>query len=118
MSQPSNGITAEVIRGVMPPYHLSADLLQATFAALPRPPQDASTAWRQARITRYIEEIAPPKPADAEQARLAAQILIVRELADTITTKAHAPDATIEQVCRLARTTVALLRTAVALDRT
>jgi hypothetical protein len=44
MSEPSNGITAEVIRGVMPPYHLSADLLQATFAALPRPPPDATPA--------------------------------------------------------------------------
>jgi hypothetical protein len=35
MSTPSNGITAEAIRGVMPPYRLSRDLLAATFAALP-----------------------------------------------------------------------------------
>ncbi len=68
MSQPSNGITAEVIRNVMPPYHLSADLLQATFAALPPPPPDASSPWREARITRLTEEIVAPKPADAEQA--------------------------------------------------
>jgi hypothetical protein len=42
MSIPSNGITPEVIRGVMAPYHLSLDLLHATFAALPAPPRDAT----------------------------------------------------------------------------
>jgi hypothetical protein len=40
MTIPSNGITADVIRDLMPPYHLSADLLAATFITLPprRPP--------------------------------------------------------------------------------
>ena len=36
MTLPSNGITADLIRDIMPPYHLSADLLAGTFAALPR----------------------------------------------------------------------------------
>ena len=52
MSAPSNGITAEDIREMMPPYTLSDDLLQATFAALAPPSRDASTAWRHARIAR------------------------------------------------------------------
>jgi hypothetical protein len=36
MTLPSNGITADLIRDILPPYHLSADLLAGTFAALPR----------------------------------------------------------------------------------
>jgi len=47
MPQPFNGITAEVIRNGMPLYHLSADLLNATLATLPPPPQHASTPTRQ-----------------------------------------------------------------------
>jgi hypothetical protein len=45
MAQPSNGITPEVIRDLMPPYELSPDLLQPTFAAIPRPPPDATPEW-------------------------------------------------------------------------
>jgi hypothetical protein len=112
MSLPSNGITADVIREMMPPYHLSTDLLEGTFAALPPPPQDASASWRQARITRLLAEIAALMPADPAQARIATQILIVRELADTITRQAYAPGVTVEQMCRLARTTAELVRTA------
>src|SRR5277367_6311445 len=100
MSQPSNGITPEVIRSVMPPYHLSPDLLQATFAppptpppaptspppppptpaALPPPPPDSTTAWRHAHIARLTQEISALMPANAAQARIAAQIVITREL--------------------------------------
>src|SRR5208337_4866441 len=118
MSLPSNGITADVIRDIMPPYRLDADLLAGTFAALPPPPPDAPQAWRYAHITRVLQEITAFKPADAAQARIAAQLLIVRELSDTITARAYAPEVTIEQMCRVARTTGELLRTANALERT
>jgi len=117
MSQPSNGITAEVIRGVMPPYHLSQDLLHATFATLPAPPPDATPAWRRARITRLTTEIVAPKPADAGQARMSAQLLITRELADTFAKAALAPGLTIEQMCRLGRTASGLVCTTIELDR-
>ena len=43
----ANGVTADVIRGMMPPYHLRADLLQATFAVLPPPPANATAGWRR-----------------------------------------------------------------------
>jgi hypothetical protein len=47
MSLPSSGITADVIRDIMPPYHLSADLLDGTFARCPRrrktPPRPGGT---------------------------------------------------------------------------
>jgi hypothetical protein len=118
MSIPSNGITPEVIRGVMQPYRLSPDLMAATIAALPAPPPNSTTAWRQARITRQLQEIAALKPADAAQAHIAAQILTTRELADAFTARAQAPNLEINQMCRLGRTGAELLRSAAALDRT
>jgi hypothetical protein len=117
MSLPSNGITADVIRDVMPPYHLSADLLKGTFRALPAPPADASTSWRHERIARLIGEITTLKPADASQARIAAQILIVREAMDDTFNKAYAPELTVEQLCRLRRTAAALTSSVGMLER-
>jgi len=77
MSLPSNGLTAEVIRNVMPPYHLSADLRHAAFATLP--PHHTCTPWRHARSTRLIQEIGTCKPTDAGQARIVALLRIVCE---------------------------------------
>jgi hypothetical protein len=117
MSQPSNGITAEVIRDSMPPYELSADLLNATFAAIPRPPPEATTEWSHARIARLTQEISTLMPANAAQARIAAQILIYRELADTLAAHAHASAADLPLMCRLSRTADALVHTATSLGR-
>jgi hypothetical protein len=117
MSQPSNGITPEVIRQVMPPYELSPDLLQATFAAIPRPPPNATAAWRHARIARLTQEISTLMPANAAQARIAAQILIYRELADAVATQAHASRTDIPLMCRLACAAAKLVQTATSLDR-
>jgi hypothetical protein len=117
MSQPSNGITPEVIRDLMPPYELSPDLLQATLAAIPRPPPDATPAWRHAHIARLTQEISTLMPANAAQARIAAQILIYRELADTLAAHAHASTADLPLMCRLSRTADALVQTATSLGR-
>ncbi len=117
MSEPSNGITPEVLRGIMPPYELSPDLLQATLAAIPRPPPEATTAWRHARIARLTQEISTLMPANAAQARIASQILIYRELADTLATQAHTPGLEIPVLCRLARTAAALVQTVATLER-
>jgi hypothetical protein len=117
MSIPSNGITPEVIRESMAPYLLSLDLLHATFAAIPAPPPDATPAWRRARVTRLTAEIVAPMPANADQARISAQVLIFRELADTSAKAAQAPGQTAEQMCRLARTANGLMRTAIELRR-
>src|ERR1017187_8648915 len=70
MTPPTNGITPEVIREMMPPYHLSADLLAAAFASIPPPSPDATQAWRQKRAARLVQEIAGLMPADAPQARI------------------------------------------------
>src|SRR5665213_2608828 len=118
MSLGSAGITANVFQEMMPQYHLSADLLDGTLKALPPPPPDAPETWRLARITRLISEITTLLPADAAQARLAAQIVVVRELADTMANRAYMPDVTVEQMCRLGRTSAELVRTAALLERT
>ena len=117
MTPPSNGITAEVIRDIMPQYHLSHDLLEATILSLPPPPADAPTSWREARITRLVQEIAAYLPADAAQARLASQILIVRELADRLATRAYAPELTVAEMCRLSRASGSLVQTVTGLER-
>ena len=118
MSLPSNGITPEVIREMMPPYQLSADLLTAALAAVPAPPPGATQAWRLERATRLVQEIAGLMPADAPQARIAAVIVIVREAADDTFTWANAPGLTVEQVCRLRRTAGGLTVSAAALELT
>ncbi len=117
MSIPTNGITAEVIRSVMPPYTLSPDLLESTFRAIPAPPADATAAWRHARIARLVQEIGGLMPADAPQARIAAEILIAREAVVDTYARSDAPGLTVEQVCRLRRTAADLTRSAVALER-
>ncbi len=117
MSLITNGITAGVIRGMMPPYHLSPDLLEATFAAFPAPPPDATAAWRQARVGRLLQEFATLMPANAAQARMVSQILIMRELADVIAARAHAPDLTEVQMARVGRASAELSRMAMGLVR-
>ena len=117
MSFPSNGITPAVIREMMPPYHLDNDLLGAMFAALPPPPPDASAAWRRARIIRLMHEISTLVPANAAQARIATEIVVTRALADTITARAYAPDLTMLQMCRVARSAAEVRRTAIGLER-
>jgi hypothetical protein len=109
---------AEIIRDTLPRYRLSADLLAAMFASIPAPLPHATTAWRQARVARLVREVAGLIPADAPQARIAAQIVIMREVTDDTFRQAGAPGLTVEQVCRLPRTASALVMSAAALERT
>ncbi len=117
MSLITNGITADVIREMMPPYRLSADLLEATFAALPPPPANAPPDWRQLRVARLTQEFATLMPANAAQARIVSQILILRGLADAVAARAHAPELTPELMARVGRASAELARTATGLLR-
>ena len=56
-------------------------------------------------------------PADAPQARIAAQILIVREAMDDTFARGGAPGLPVEQICRLRRTGSALTNSVAALER-
>ncbi len=73
-------------------------------------------AWRHARITRLLGEIVALKPAAAAPAGIATQLLILRELTDTLTARVHAPGVTTEQRCRHSRTVADLDRSATTLD--
>jgi hypothetical protein len=82
---------------MMPPYRLSPDLLDATFAALSPPPVGAPRARRQARVV--------------------SQILILRDLAAATAIRAHAPDLTPLQIGRVGRVSAEVARTASGLVR-
>ena len=67
MSHPSTGITLRTIQEAMPEYHIDTDLIGGVLTAMPPLPPDASAAWRRARLTRVIEEVAARVPMDAAQ---------------------------------------------------
>ena len=117
MTLPSNGITAEAIPEVTPPYQLSADLLAAMFAALPAPPADATMAWRQTRASRLVQAVAARMPADAVQARTATQIVTVHEAAADTLAMAFAPGLTVRQISALRRAGAALAAVGLGLER-
>ena len=117
MNVPTIGITADLIREAMPPYELSTDLLDAMFAATRAPPPDASVAWGEERARRLILEVTGYMPADAPQARIAAQLVIVRQATDDTFALADAPGLAMEHVSRLRRTAGALITAGLALER-
>ena len=120
MAIPSNGITAEVIQELMPQFIIGDDLIGGILDAIPAPPAGASVAWRHARIARIIEETTALLPADAAQARHAAQIVILRDVADDTMRCSHAVTGTamtVEQMCRVRRTADKLICTAERLER-
>src|SRR5208283_1356722 len=98
MTLPTNGITPDIIRAVMPP-------------------SDATMAWRQERAARLVHEVAGLMPADAPQARIAAEIVIAREAADASFAQANTPGLAVEQVCRLRRIASTLMNSAAVLER-
>jgi len=91
MSQFSNAVTADVICETIPPRRRNADLPQATFAAVPAPPPDASATWRQARISRLIQEILACEPADTGQTSIAVQQVGLHVLANRPSRQTPAP---------------------------
>jgi hypothetical protein len=117
MSDPSAGITFRVIQEAMPEYHLAPDLLGGVLTAMPPPPASATAAWRHARISRIIEELAARVPMDAAQGHLAGQIVVTQFLADDMAARIHAPGLALPEMCRLTRTTDDLLRTVARLER-
>jgi hypothetical protein len=64
-----------------------------------------------------VREISVLMPADAAQAKLAAQIVVYRETADDTLDRANVPGLTVEQVCRVRRAAADLTRTSATLER-
>ena len=117
MPDPSTGITFRTIQEAMPEYHLSHDLLHGVLTAMPPPPPDATPAWRKARLTRIIEEIAARVPMDPAQGHLAGQLVVVQFLADEMMQRLMTPDLPLAERRLTARTTDELLRSVVRLER-
>jgi hypothetical protein len=114
---PANGITAEVIRDCMKPYGFSPDLLEDFVASLPPPPPEASTAWRHRHLTRLVQEVAIFMPADDAQARLATEVVGLRELAGVLRRRAADPGVPTGELCRLGRTAADMMRAAITGER-
>ena len=114
---PANGITAEVIRDCMKPYGFSPDLLEDFVASLPPPPPEASTAWRLRHLTRLVQEVAIFMPADDAQARLATEVVGLRELAGVLRRRAADPGVPTGELCRLGRTAADMMRAAITGER-
>jgi hypothetical protein len=114
---PTNGITAEVIRDCMQPYGFNPDLLEDFVASLPPPPPEASAAWRLRHLTRLVQEVAIFMPADDAQARLATDVVGLRELAGVLRRRAVAPGVAVGEQCRLSRTVADVVRAALAAER-
>ena len=84
---------------------------------MPPPPPDASPAWRRARLTRIIEEVAARVPMDAAQGHLAGQLVVVQFLADDMVGRITAPGLALAERRLVARTADDLLRSVVRLER-
>ncbi len=87
------------------------------FAAIPPPPAAATAAWRHARVTRVIEEVAARVPMDAAQGHLAAQIAVFQFMADGLAAQIHAPGLDMLEMYRLTRLMDALAQTVARLER-
>ena len=117
MSDPSTGITLRTIQEAMPEYHIATDLLDGVLTAMPPPPPDASPAWRRARLTRVIEEVAARVPMDAAQGHLAGQLVVVEFLADDMLGRITMPGLALAERRLVSRTADNLLRSVVRLER-
>ena len=117
MSEDPAAITFRVIQELMPEYHIPPDLLNGVFAAIPPPPAAATAAWRHARVTRVIEEVAARVPMDAAQGHLAAQIAVFQFMADGLAAQIHAPGLDMLEMYRLTRLMDALAQTVARLER-
>jgi hypothetical protein len=118
MTEPSNGITFRTIQEAMPEYHIDTDLVNGVLTAMPPPPPDASAAWRRARLTRIIEEVAARVPLEAAQGHLAGQLVVVQFLADDMLGRIATPGLALAERRLAIRTADDLLRSVVRLERT
>lgn len=114
-------VKAEHTHGVTqvatPTYRLSDDLLDRVQAALPPMVANAPLAWQRTRRKWIIKEIAALHPADALQAVLAGQIVMLRHLAASLMGRAGLRTTSLAQARLLGRTAAALAGTGQQLER-
>ena len=110
--------THRVTQVATPTYRLSDDLLDRVQAALPPMVANAPLAWQRTRRKWIIKEIAALHPADALQAVLAGQIVMLRHLAASLMGRAGLRTTSLDQARQLGRTAAALTGTCERLERT
>jgi hypothetical protein len=93
-----------------PTYRLGDDQLDPVLADLPSMIADAPLAWQRTRRRWIRREIATLHPADALQARLAGQIVVLRHLAVRTLGVADLGSNSPAQARRLGRAAAATMR--------
>jgi hypothetical protein len=118
MSLTKAGTTRSATPVATPPYHPGEDLLDRVLAALPPLIADAPLVWHRTRRTWVGKEIAALRPADAVEAMLVGQIVVLRHLAASLTNRAGLATNSPAQTRRLDRIAAAMTRAGAGLQRT
>jgi len=93
-----------------PTYPIGAEQLNPVMAALPSMIDDAPLRWQRTRRRWILNEIAAFRPADALEAGLAGQIVVLRHVAVRMLGEADGDAHSLGQARRLARTSATMLR--------
>jgi len=96
-------------QGTAPTYHLSDAQLAPVLAALPPLLAHAPLDWHRSRQKKIVKEIAAFQPADALQARLAGNIVVLRHLAASAMSWANVRTNSPEQARLLGREAAMLM---------
>jgi hypothetical protein len=118
MSSLEAEITHRATQVATPVYQFSDEQLDHVLAALPPLVADALPAWRRTHRKWVSKEIAAFRPTDEVQARLAAQIVVVRHIKGSMLGLAGCGSCSPQQERWLDRTEAVLLRTGELLQRT
>jgi len=109
-TQPANQAAA-------PTYPIGAEQLNPVLAALPTMIDNAPLRWQRTRRRWILNEIAAFRPADALEAGLAGQIVVLRHVAVRMLGEAHGGAYSPRQARRLARTSATMLQAGERLAR-
>ena len=109
MSIASAKFPHRVPQGMTPTYHLSDAQLAPVLAALPPLLPHAPPDWHRSRQKKIVKEIAALQPADALQARLAGNIVVLRHQAASAMSWANVRTNSPEQARRLGREAAMLM---------
>jgi hypothetical protein len=98
-------------------YRPGDDLLDSVLAALPPLIADAPLAWHRTHRTWAAKGIAAFRPADVVEAMFVGQIVVLRHLGASLTSRASVHANSPMQARRLDRCAVAMMRAGAGLER-
>jgi hypothetical protein len=118
MSLTSAEITQPATAVATATYRPGDDLLDCVLAARPPLVADGPLAWHQTHRTWVAKEIAAFRPADAVEAMFVGQIVVLRHLAASLTSRAGVHTNSPVQARWLDRCAAAMMRAGAGLERT